>query len=290
VAMLKPVAHADLMCEGPHAGRVLPIRCTAPAYTVLHRGVSVAEALEKVDSCGLRYPLLAKPFLTDGREGSHQLALVNSAPGLQQLVTGSAPAPHLPVLLQQYVDHGACLFKIYVLGEEHVAVKRPSLCLCQPAVEQGNGGRGSVPDIIPCSTPPAEAGQCPDVAEGVGAGPVRAVDLEVMRRVSAYPAGVQWGTLDLAPQGHNVPEPPGWLWEAIAAHLRSRLSLQLFNFDVIVPLRPPQRQGGLLPGGVGTAEEGLVQLIDVNYFPGYEKLPGYEELMVRFLERQFPGR
>jgi hypothetical protein len=30
-------------------------------------------------------------------------------------------------------------------------------------------------------------------------------------------------------------------------------------------------------------------VIDINYFPGYEKLPGYEELMVGFLQSILPA-
>lgn len=32
-------------------------------------------------------------------------------------MAGQAPYLPLPVMLQQYVDHGGCLFKVYVLGE-----------------------------------------------------------------------------------------------------------------------------------------------------------------------------
>jgi inositol-1,3,4-trisphosphate 5/6-kinase/inositol-tetrakisphosphate 1-kinase len=89
-----------------------------------------------------------------------------------------------------------------------------------------------------------------------------------------------------------VPAPPSWLFEQVAARIASRLGLALFNFDLIVPLAPPPGRRGLV-GGSGSGdewEEGLVNLVDINYFPGYEKLPGYEALMVRFLSRLRDGR
>ena len=109
--------------------------------------------------------------------------------------------------------------------------------------------------------------------------------LEVVSRVSAYPRSHSWGKHDLAPQGHGVPAPPEWLWRRIASDLRRALNLTLFNFDLIVPLEPSPRQAGLVLPASPAAEEGLVHLIDINYFPGIEKLPNYEELLVRFFDR-----
>lgn len=109
--------------------------------------------------------------------------------------------------------------------------------------------------------------------------------LEVVSRVSAYPRCHSWGKYDLAPRGHGVPAPPEWLWRRIASDLRRVLNLTLFNFDLIVPLEPLPRQAGLVAPASPAAEEGLVHLIDINYFPGIEKLPDYEALLVRFFDR-----
>ena len=98
-------------------------------------------------------------------------------------------------------------------------------------------------------------------------------------------------------QGHGVPPPPDWLLQALAARLRAHLGLSLFNFDVIVPA---SGSGGGAPGGLGGEEgmpaaaaagggdEFLLHLIDINYFPGFEKLEGYEAIMVDFLLSLWP--
>ena len=140
-----------------------------------------------------------------------------------------------------------------------------------------------------------------------------------------------------ATQGHGVVGPPMWLVRELAQRLRQHLGLNLFNFDVIVPLRPPATQqahgsngslrqngaqNGSSAGGGGAAaalngasrpaaaeaagwgqgqaqqqggpsgappQEQLYYLIDINYFPGYEKLPGYEDLMVQFFRSIWPA-
>ena len=61
-------------------------------------------------------PLLAKPLWADGRNGAHEIALLLDDNGLRQLCSGQAPAGvALPVTLQQYVEHGACLYKVRML-------------------------------------------------------------------------------------------------------------------------------------------------------------------------------
>lgn len=134
-------------------------------------------------------------------------------------------------------------------------------------------------------------------------------------------------------QGHGVASPPMWLVRQLAQRLRRHLGLNLFNFDVIMPLpaangsaslrQQQQRQrqlehpngsalngaaggGGSCRGGdvppagaaaagqqgggcEGPAPEQVLYLIDINYFPGYEKLPGYEDLMVQFFSSIWAG-
>jgi Inositol 1,3,4-trisphosphate 5/6-kinase ATP-grasp domain len=69
--------------------------------------------MEVVKDAGMRFPLLVKPLWTDGREGSHRLALVHTESALRQLVQGLDPGGiRLPVMVQQFVAHGGFLFKV----------------------------------------------------------------------------------------------------------------------------------------------------------------------------------
>ncbi len=69
-----------------------------------------------LDHTQMRFPLLAKPYFTDGRQGSHGLALIKNLEGLKRLVNGTGPpGVALPVMLQPFIEHGGCLFKVRLL-------------------------------------------------------------------------------------------------------------------------------------------------------------------------------
>ncbi|KFM26224.1 Inositol-tetrakisphosphate 1-kinase 1 [Auxenochlorella protothecoides] len=247
--------------------------CTTPAHQLLAPGCSLAGAEDALAAASLRYPLVLKPCWADGREGAHALALVTSSAGLQGIIErGAQLGLALPALAQPYIEHGGCLFKVYVLGGQCRMVTRASLSLDQDGVasDAGPGHHRSADDG---AEQPGQAGDCGTARPCPG--------LQLMSRVSAYPSSECWGQEDLAPADHGVRIPPPWVWDALAQRLRERLGLHLFNFDVILP-----REQGNEPGSTST----LLHLIDINYFPGYEKLAGYEELMVHFFKEVLQQR
>ncbi|CAI9274751.1 unnamed protein product [Lactuca saligna] len=61
--------------------------------------------------------------------------------------------------------------------------------------------------------------------------------------------------------------PPMSLITNIARGLRKAMKLHLFNFDVIRDTRIGNRY----------------LVVDINYFPGYAKMPGYESVLTDFL-------
>lgn len=241
--------------------------------------------------------MIAKALLADGSPQSHALAVIHSDAGLLRITQGEFVSEGLapPLLFEQYIDHGSCLFKVYVLGNHEVMVTRPSLQLStyqseeenlvkiedprdiEHTVDVSNSLKGdSMQEELAGSSPPNPQ------LEDLERFKIQPPEVEVVSRVSAYPRSRSWGKYDLAPRGHGVPAPPEWLWRGIASKLRTALRLSLFNFDLIVPLAPAPHQTGLVDPSSSTAKEGLVHLIDINYFPGIEKLPNYEALLVQF--------
>ncbi|CAI9771330.1 unnamed protein product [Fraxinus pennsylvanica] len=170
---------------------------------------------DAVNKAGLRFPIVAKPLFAK----SHELSLAYDEFSLQNL--------ELPLVLQEFINHGGVMFKVYIVGEAIKVVRRFSL---------------------------------PDVSKrelSKNAGVYR------FPRVSCAAASADEADLD--PCVGELPPRP--LLEKMAKELRRRLGLRLFNLDII-------REHG-------TRDSYYV--IDINYFPGYGKMPEYEHVFTDFL-------
>lgn len=66
---------------------------------------------------------------------------------------------------------------------------------------------------------------------------------------------------------NEVEMPPREVVEEVARGLRKELKLRLFNFDIIRDF----------------CKNGKYVVIDINYFPGYAKMPDYESVFTDFL-------
>ncbi|XP_074359746.1 inositol-tetrakisphosphate 1-kinase 1-like [Apium graveolens] len=164
----------------------------------------------------LKYPVIAKPLLANASSKSHQMSLVFNNNGLKEL--------EAPLILQQFVNHGGVIFKVYVAGKYVKCVLRNSL-----------------PDISD------------DKLKNSG-------NLMPFSQIS-----------NLGPRGKNIGEvdmPAMSFVEDVGQGLRRALNLNLFNFDLIRD----------------SEEKDRYFVIDINYFPGYEKLPSYESLLTDFFK------
>lgn len=75
--------------------------------------------MDLIGEVGLKFPLIAKPVLADGSAASHEMFLVLNKNGLKKLKQ--------PIVMQEFVNHGGVIFKVYVVGEHLKCVKRRSL-------------------------------------------------------------------------------------------------------------------------------------------------------------------
>ncbi|CAL5332588.1 unnamed protein product [Camellia sinensis] len=176
---------------------------------------------DAVNRAGLMLPLVAKPLVVDGSAKSHELSLAYDQYSLQILEP--------PLVLQEFVNHGGVLFKVYIVGEAIKVVRRFSL---------------------------------PDVSKR---------ELSTNTGVFRFPrvscAAASADDADLDPMVAGLELPPRPLLERLARELRRRLGLRLFNLDII-------REHGT---------QDRFYVIDINYFPGYGKMPGYEHIFTDFL-------
>lgn len=171
----------------------------------------------------LTFPVIAKPLVADGSAKSHKMSLVYNNEGLNKLKP--------PIVLQQFVNHGGVIFKVYVVGKYVRCVKRKSL---------------------------------PDVSEE------KLLSLQGSLSFSQVSNLTQSERSDdTYYKAMNLEEaemPPQSLISDIACGLRRAMKLNFFNFDVIRDTRVGNRY----------------LVIDINYFPGYAKMPGYEKVLTDF--------
>ena len=175
---------------------------------------------------GLRFPLIAKPEEVNGSAASHDLCLVYRREGLRGL--------RAPVVLQEFVNHGGVLFKVYVVGDHATCVMRSSL---------------------------------PDVPDA------RLHDL-------AADAAAPFANISLLPPpaAGDVEMPPQDFVNRVAGELRRALGLHLINFDLI---RASDPDGDAIAKYL---------ILDINYCPGYSKMPGFEPVLLDFFLEMLRNR
>lgn len=206
--------NSDLLLQNQHL-------CTfgVPKQIAVYNASELADATTFSD---MSFPLIAKPIAADGSSGSHKMALVFNQDGLLK----QSP----PLVLQEFVNHGGVVFKVYVAGDYVRCVERKSL---------------------------------PNLSDETMAALVQ------VGSVSFSQISNMTMTQDSKDKMHleGVEMPPECFVMEIARGLRSSIGLNLFNFDMI------------RDGKVGNH----YLVIDINYFPGYEKLPGYETVLTDFM-------
>ncbi|KDP44556.1 hypothetical protein JCGZ_16389 [Jatropha curcas] len=174
-SMLQDVADLNLSdCNG---------KVCIPRQMVINKDPSSIP--HEVTKAGLKLPLVAKPLVVDGTAKSHELFLAYDQFSLSELEP--------PLVLQEFVNHGGVLFKVYIVGEAIKVVRRFSL---------PNVSKRELEKVT-----------------GVFRFP----------RVSSAAASAD--DADLDPSVGELPPRP--LLERLARELRCRLGLRLFNIDMI---------------------------------------------------------
>ncbi|KAH0456045.1 hypothetical protein IEQ34_013952 [Dendrobium chrysotoxum] len=191
-----------------------------PKQVVVYDSIALSDSGE-VGS--LRFPVIAKPVVANGSVESHTMSLVYRHEGLLKLKP--------PLVLQEFVNHGGVIFKVYVVGDYVKCVKRRSL-----------------PDVS------SETLNCSE-------GSLSFSHVSNMTMPDGTPEKY-YENMYL----EETEMPPMSFVTNIAMGLKRAMRLHLFNFDVI---RDSKAVNHYL-------------VIDINYFPGYAKLPSYEMVLTDF--------
>lgn len=174
---------------------------------------------DAIGNQGMKFPLIAKALMANSTADAHQMHLVLNEQGLNGIKT--------PIVLQEFVNHGGVIFKVYVAGDHVRCVKRKSL----PDITEEKLGNISE-NLIPFS-------------------------------LISYFADNEESDESYAKLMEAAVVPPSSFIEEVSKQLRHALKLHLFNFDMI-------RDGN------------RYLIIDINYFPGYAKVPEYELMLTPF--------
>lgn len=76
--------------------------------------------LMRIEKAGVLFPMICKTVIGHGSGFCHEMALIFNKEGLQDLTQA-------PCVVQQFVNHDAVLFKVFVAGDKHYIVERPSI-------------------------------------------------------------------------------------------------------------------------------------------------------------------
>uniref|UniRef100_A0A667Y599 Inositol-tetrakisphosphate 1-kinase n=1 Tax=Myripristis murdjan TaxID=586833 RepID=A0A667Y599_9TELE len=93
-------------------------RICSPPYLEIHHASDILTIQQAMVTQGLSFPLICKTRVAHGSQ-SHEMSLIFSA--------GSLADVRPPCVLQSFVNHGAVLHKVFVVGDRHFCVERPSL-------------------------------------------------------------------------------------------------------------------------------------------------------------------
>ncbi|MCL7049654.1 hypothetical protein MKW94_023154 [Papaver nudicaule] len=228
ISMLQVVSDLVVICnnnqnDGTSTTNTAAATFGIPKQMVIHDVDSLMDRCG-MEAHGLKFPVIAKPLVADGSAKSHKMALVYNREGLSKLKP--------QIVLQEFVNHGGVIFKVYVVGDYVKCVKRKSL---------------------------------PDISEEQLVGISKEGTMS-FSQVSNMTTENRAGGGNYYDHIEDAVMPPENLITDIARGLRQSMRLHLFNFDVIRDSR--------------IGDHYLV--IDINYFPGYAKMPCYESVLTDF--------
>lgn len=221
----------------------MPVK--APNFTVLgerrhddDEGGDTSPVMHQLHNCGLSPPLMIKPLVAAGTKESHYMTILMSESGLQKL------PPRC--LIQEFVNHDAKLYKVYVLGQEVYVYERPSL------------------PNLPCG----------DQLETE----FDIIDFDSQR---PYPRLEDFGIIDKgehnrAPEAGTEPREQKKVIQVtseevrpVVESLRNAFGLELFGFDILL-----------------SADSNECLVVDVNYFPSYKEVPNFPGVLARYLSQR----
>lgn len=96
-----------------------------PPFVIIDRDTDLDRF---VDIAPVQFPVICKTAVACGTRESHDMAVVFDREHLTRLVKDGDPIKmELPIIAQQFVNHDATLYKVYVIADRTFVQQRPSI-------------------------------------------------------------------------------------------------------------------------------------------------------------------
>ncbi|KAI4573240.1 hypothetical protein MJG53_020937 [Ovis ammon polii x Ovis aries] len=194
------------------------------------------DTMRLLEENGLAFPFTLGPL-------SPQMAIVFNQEGL------SAIQP--PCVVQNFINHNAVLYKVFVVGESYTVVQRPSL----KNFSAGTSGSSPGPSLVPpVWTGSGRSGRRTVGHTGAARGlraPLAGKMPGTSQRLPAWPPPESLPHLDKIEGVFERPSDE--VIRELSRALRQALGVSLFGIDIII-----------------NNQTGQHAVIDINAFPGYE--------------------
>lgn len=79
---------------------------------------NIVENISLLKMAGIKFPFLCKPLVAQGSNDAHKMMVIFNEQGVKDCQP--------PCVAQEFVNHNAILYKIYIVGENFHVVERPS--------------------------------------------------------------------------------------------------------------------------------------------------------------------
>ena len=192
----------------------------------------------------MRFPVICKSLVACGSPEAHHMALVPTRDLFLSLPSGRW-------FVQEFIDHEAVLYKVYVMGDLVQVVPVPSL----PNHAQWDNTRVTFTDSQSAPSKPLMPATSSESAGASQAAP-RSNHSHSDSSVSIQDTSVPY-------------RPSQETMELIARQVGRQSGLGLFGFDLLIQ-----------------QENRALYIVDINYFPSYKALPNFGAELLRYLQKR----
>lgn len=252
-----------------------------PKFVIVERH---EDLYEKVSSSHLRFPLICKPIEACGTANSHNLVVALNQEGLSLM--------SCPCIVQEYHDHGANFFKVYVIGSTVKVYRRSSLPDLQrlllnpdnalnmksiafdsrreyPSIDDFLKDKSKLSTMTLSSVSKNDHKGLRSNKRNIQKCNERVVGAKLIADNS-----LDFDIEDPANRDRFI---------SIAQALSHGFGLTLFGFDVIIPTNYVE---SFVSEHVLYKKQGDMVVIDVNFFPSYKEVEDFPSRLRQYLRRR----